>query len=84
MTSSESELETPRPVAHAEDEIPRMEPWLWVLLSALAPVLLAFVLPRAMMGLLFGVSGLLLLVGLVLFVAHERRNRQSRSASPRS
>ena len=62
--------------------MPRMEPWLWVLLGALVPVVLAFVLPRGLMGWLFGVSAVLLLVGLVLFAKQEWRNRAARSAQP--
>lgn len=82
-TSSEVELEAARPITHHDDEIPRMEPWLWVLLAALVPVVLAFVLPRSLMTWLFCASGLLVLVGLVIFATQERRNRLARSAMPR-
>ena len=68
-----------RPIAHAEDDIPRMELWLWVLLSAFVPGLLALFLPRSFMGALFVISGGLIVAGVALFATQEWRKRHRRS-----
>jgi len=56
-----------------EDDAPRMEPWLTVSLSAFAPLVLAFVLPRAVQPYLFTLGALLVLCGIVMLVRQERR-----------
>ena len=80
----ESLAELPRPIAHAEDDIPRMEPWLWVVLPAFVPGLLSFILPRTLMPLLFGASAVLIATGVALFAVQEVRKRRGAQVRPAS
>lgn len=50
-----------------------MEPWLTVSLSAFAPLVLAFMLPRVIQPYLFTLGALLVLCGIVMLVRQERR-----------
>jgi hypothetical protein len=59
-------------------EVPGFEPWLGAMLGAFIPVVLAFVLPRTLMPYLFGAAGLLAVVGIVMFVQHERKAKRHR------
>jgi len=61
---------TERPV---QQEIPRVELWFKVVLSAFVLMGAAFVLPRAAMIPMFVVTGILLSTGLVMLVLEERR-----------
>ena len=61
---------TERPVPQ---EVPRVELWFKVMLSAFLPMAAAFVLPRAAMIPMFVVTGILLSTGLVMLVIEERR-----------
>lgn len=55
------------------DDVPRMEPWLWVVLSATVPVMLAFLLPRSALLGSFAASGILVVAGILMLVVQERR-----------
>lgn len=57
----------------AEQDPPRIEPWLKVLFAAFAPIAAAFVLPRAAMVPMFGVTGVLMVTGFVMLIIHERK-----------
>jgi hypothetical protein len=57
----------------AEQDSPRLEPWFKVVLAAFAPMVAAFVLPRAAMIPMFVLTGVLLLTGFVMLIMHERK-----------
>jgi predicted CDP-diglyceride synthetase/phosphatidate cytidylyltransferase len=57
----------------AEQDSPRLEPWFKVVLAAFAPMVAAFVLPRAAMISMFVLTGVLLLTGFVMLIMHERK-----------
>ena len=67
-----------------DDDSPRMEPWLWVLLSAFVPGLMTLLLPPTFLGLLLGATGVLIVSGIALFIVQEARNRRARSRSATS
>jgi predicted CDP-diglyceride synthetase/phosphatidate cytidylyltransferase len=56
-----------------ERKTPRLEPWFKVVLSAFAPMVAAFVLPRAAMIPMFVITGVLMLAGFVMLIMHERK-----------
>jgi hypothetical protein len=58
-----------------EGDAPRMESWLKVCLTAFVPLVLAFVLPKAVQPYLFTVGGLLVLCGIVMLIRQERGNK---------
>ena len=57
--------------ATIEDDIPKMEPWLGVLIASFVPTLALFFLPDSFRYPLFIVSSLLLLVSVVMLVRRE-------------
>jgi hypothetical protein len=54
-------------------EAPRLEPWLVVSLLAIVPMIVAFAIPKSLVIFAAAVSGILLVVGLAMLVAQERR-----------
>ena len=59
------------PAASAENDIPRMEPWLAVTLLSFVPALGLFILPQAAMIPLYVVMGALMATGLGMFLRAE-------------
>jgi hypothetical protein len=71
-------------LVHVDERAPKMEPWLWVLLGAVASATLALFVPRPALPALFVVTGALMLVGFVMLFVQERRNAaRHRAASER-
>ena len=58
-----------------ERETPRLEPWFKVVLSAFAPMVAAFILPRAAIIPMFVITGVLMLTGLIMLIRHERKKK---------
>ena len=77
-TTIESVDVTPRRdvAAHHEDDIPRMEPWLWVVIASLLPVLIVFLVPHAYKVALFVASGVLFAAAMVMLLGQQRRKRR--------
>jgi hypothetical protein len=57
----------------ADHDAPRLEPWLLVSLLAIAPMIVAFAIPKALVVFAAAISGILLVVGLAMLVVQERR-----------
>jgi hypothetical protein len=57
--------------ATLEDDIPKMEPWLGVLIASFVPTIALFFLPDSFRYPLFIVSSLLLLASVVMLVRRE-------------
>ena len=72
MTSPPNTTET-RDHIGVEGDAPGMEPWLKTSLGAFVPLVLAFILPRALQPYLFAVGALLVLCGIVMLVRQESR-----------
>jgi hypothetical protein len=68
-----------RPISETSDDIPRMEPWLWAIMSAFVPALLAFALPRSYLPILFGLAGVLIAAGIGMLIVQERGRQRARS-----
>jgi hypothetical protein len=62
--------------APAENDIPRMEPWLAITLLSFVPALGLFILPPAAMVPLYVVMGALMVTGLGLFLRGEFTRRK--------
>lgn len=60
---------------HLGAEVPRLEPWLVVMLIAIVPMLAALALPRALVAHLATIAGMLFVVGAAMLVVQERRRR---------
>jgi hypothetical protein len=56
-------------------DVPRLEPWLVVMLIAIVPMLAALALPRELVMHLATIAGMLFLVGAAMLVVQERRRR---------
>jgi hypothetical protein len=54
-------------------EVPRLEPWLVVMLIAIVPMLAALALPREFVMHLATIAGMLFLVGAAMLFVQERR-----------
>jgi hypothetical protein len=61
---------------HDEDDIPGMEPWLWMVMASFLPVVIAFLVPHAYKVALFVASGGLLAAGILMLVGQQRRKRR--------
>ena len=66
-----SARETTRETTTHDDARPGMEPWVKPMLGALVPVIAAFYVPQTLKLVLFGVTGVLFAVALVLLVRQE-------------
>lgn len=64
------------PVASAEHDIPRMEPWLAVSLLSFVPAVGLFILPPVALIPLYIVMAALLVSGLGMFLRQEQRKRE--------
>lgn len=64
------------PAASAENDIPRMEPWLAVTLLSFVPALGLFILPKTAMVPLYLVMGALMVTGLGMYLRAELRKRK--------
>ena len=64
------------PAASAENDIPRMEPWLAVTLLSFVPALGLFILPQAAIVPLYLVMGALMVTGLGMYLRAELRKRK--------
>jgi hypothetical protein len=58
--------------------VPRLEPWLVVMLIAIAPMLAALALPRELVPHLTTLAGMLFLVGGAMLFVQERRRGAGR------
>lgn len=56
-------------------DVPRLEPWLVVMLIAIVPMLAALALPRDLVMHLAAIAGMLFVVGAAMLVVQERRRR---------
>lgn len=56
-------------------DIPRLEPWLVVMLIAIIPMLAALALPRELVVHLATIAGMLFVVGAAMLFVQERRRR---------
>jgi hypothetical protein len=65
-------VDQPKPDTPITHEIPSFQPWLRVTCAAFIPVLLAFVLPRGYVYILFGITGALMIAGVVMLIKQER------------
>jgi hypothetical protein len=54
-------------------EAPRLEPWLVVSLLAVIPMIVAFAIPKAMVIYAAAISGILLVTGVGMLIAQERK-----------
>ena len=61
---------------HHDDDIPRMEPWLWMVMASFLPVLVAFLVPHAYQVALFVASGVLIAAAMVMLIGQQRRKRR--------
>ncbi len=59
----------------AEQTSPRMEPWFKVMIGAFVPMAGAFALPSAAKIHMLVITGVLLLVGAVMLINQERKQR---------
>jgi hypothetical protein len=64
------------PAASAENDIPRMEPWLAVTLLSFVPAVGLFILPQAAMVPLYLVMGVLMVAGLGMYLRAEFTKRK--------
>jgi Flp pilus assembly protein TadB len=53
-----------------------MEPWLWMVMASLLPVLVAFVVPRTYHVALFVASGVLFVAAMAVVIGQQRRKRR--------
>jgi hypothetical protein len=68
---------SPRGVdAHHDDDIPRMEPWLGMVMASFLPVLIAFLVPRTYMAALLVASGVLFVAAMVMLIGQQGRKRR--------
>lgn len=56
-------------------EVPRLEPWLVVMLIAIVPMLAALALPRELVLHLATIAGMLFVIGGAMLFVQERRRR---------
>lgn len=56
-------------------DVPRLEPWLVVMLIAIVPMLAALALPRELVTHLAAIAGMLFVIGAAMLVVQERRRR---------
>ena len=56
-------------------DVPRLEPWLVVMLIAIVPMLAALALPRELVMHLATIAGMLFVVGAAMLFVQERRRR---------
>ena len=56
-------------------DVPRLEPWLVVMLIAIVPMLAALALPRELVTHLAAIAGMLFIVGAAMLFVQERRRR---------
>ena len=61
--------------------IPRLEPWLVVMLIAIVPMLAALALPREFVMHLATIAGMLFVVGAAMLFVQERRRGGGRGVS---
>ena len=59
--------------AHHEDDIPRMEPWLGMVMASFLPVLIAFLVPSTYKVALLVASGVLFVAAMVMLIGQKRR-----------
>lgn len=56
-------------------DVPRLEPWLVVMLIAIVPMLAALALPRELVMHLASIAGMLFIAGAAMLFVQERRRR---------
>lgn len=56
-------------------DVPRLEPWLIVMLIAIVPMLAALALPRELVMHLASIAGMLFIAGAAMLFVQERRRR---------
>jgi Flp pilus assembly protein TadB len=79
MSESSAEASTTggdRSSPHDMDDMPRMEPWLRLMMIAFVPVVLALVVPRAYAVALFVTSGVIMIASIALLLVQERAKRR--------
>ena len=61
---------------NARNEVPRLEPWLGVMLLAIVPMLAALLLSRELVLHLASVSAILFAAAVGMLIVQERKNRR--------
>ena len=61
---------------HTDHDVPRMERWLWVMLSSSLAIPLGMFVPESLTTVLFVVAGALIAAGLIMLIVQERRIKQ--------
>ena len=62
--------------AHHDDDIPRMEPWVGMVMASFLPVLIAFLVPSTYKVALLVASGVLFVAAMVMLIGQQRRKRR--------
>lgn len=69
-------IEETRQEDHLGADVPRLEPWLVLMLIAIVPMLAALALPRDLVPHLATIAGMLFVIGAAMLFVQERRRRQ--------
>ncbi len=62
---------------HTDHDFPRMEPWLGMMLSSSLAIPLALFVPASFATVVFVVAGALIITGIIMLIAQERRTQRT-------